>query len=74
MWTVTTTGNRSDKREQRQHVDARRAWDDYHGRIVSLEVGGFGGLAETAVKYGREWVADLHRGAERISITIERTA
>lgn len=74
MWTVTTTGDLPDDFDRRRHSDSRGAWDDYHGRILALETGGFSGLAETAVNYGREWVADLHRGTTRITVTIERTA
>ena len=71
---VTTTGDLPDEHEQREHRTAVHAWNDYSGRILELEIGGFTRDREQATEYGRRWVCDLYRGAERISVTIERTA
>jgi len=71
MWTVTTVGDLPDESERREHETAVRAWD-YSGRILELEIDGFTKHSETAAKFGREWVCDLQRGQERITVTIER--
>jgi hypothetical protein len=72
VWTVTTTGDLPDEHECRDHPESVAAWNDYRGRILELEVHGYG--QESEGEYGRRWVCDLRRGAERISVTIERTA
>ena len=74
VWTVTTDGDLPDEHELRVHDASIPAWDDYRGRILELEVHGFSQDSEGAVEYGRRWVCELRRGAERISVTIERTA
>jgi hypothetical protein len=48
--------------------------DDYAGRILELEINRFARTSEEANQYGRRWTCKLSRGAERISVTIERTA
>ena len=72
MLIVTTTGDLPDEHEQREHRTAVHAWNDYSGRILELEIDGFTRDREQATEYGRRWVCDLYRGAERITITIER--
>ena len=59
MWRVTTTGDLPDDREQREHRTAVHAWNDYHGRILELEIGGFIRDREQATQYGRQWVCAL---------------
>ena len=49
------------------------AWDDYWGRILELEVHGYTQEWEGAAEYGKRWLCELSRGAERITVTIERT-
>jgi hypothetical protein len=70
---VTTTGDLPDDHERREHRTAVHAWNDYSGRILELEIAGFTPDREQATEYGRRWVCDLYRGAERITVTIERT-
>lgn len=72
MWTVTTVGDLPDECERREHETAVRAWDDYSGRILELEIDGFTKHSETAAKFGREWVCELQRGQERMTVTIVR--
>jgi hypothetical protein len=74
MFRVTTRGDLPDDYEQRDHRTSVHAWNDYAGRILDLEINGFTRDAEEAIEYGRRWTASLSRGAERITITIERTA
>ena len=71
-WTVTTEGELPDEHELRRHEGAARAWDDYFGRILELEVHGFTRDGEE-VAYGKRWTCELHRGAEQIRVSIERT-
>ena len=70
-WTVTTVGEFPDEREHRAHNTATRAWDDYWGRILELEIHGYSRDRETAA-YGRRWACDLYRGQERLTVCIER--
>lgn len=51
-WTVTTVGELPDEREHRAHNTATRAWDDYWGRILELEIHAYCRDRETAA-YGR---------------------
>jgi hypothetical protein len=74
MWLVTTEGDLPDDYEQRQHEASTRAWDDYAGRILELEIDGYTRTDEQAAEYGRRWVCHLSRGIERMNITIERVA
>ncbi len=74
MWLVTTRGDLPDDYEQRAHTAAATAWNDYHGRILELEIGGFARDGEESTQYGRRWVCDLLRGVEQMSVGIERTA
>lgn len=70
-WTVTTDGELPDEHEVRQHDGAARAWDDYFGRILELEVQGWSRDGED-VAYGKRWTYGLRRGAELIRVSIER--
>ena len=70
-WTVTTEGELPDEHELRRHEGAARAWDDYFGRILELEVHGISRDGEE-VAYGRRWTCELRRGAEQIRVSIER--
>ena len=74
MWTVTTDGDLPDEHELRIHHASIPAWDDYHGRILELEVHGYTQENEGAVEFGRRWTCELRRGIELIHVTIERTA
>ena len=73
VWTVTTAGELPDEHELRVHDTSIPAWDDYHGRILELEVHGYTQESEGAAEYGKRWVCDLRRGIEQIRVTIERT-
>jgi hypothetical protein len=73
MWTVTTVGDLPNDCKRSEHTSTVDAWADYQVRILELEVDGFTHKGETAAKYGREWVSELHRGLERVSVTIDRT-
>jgi hypothetical protein len=72
MWHVTTTGDLPDDYERRDHDTPARAWEDYHGRILELEIHGFLRDAEDALQYGRRWICELSRGAEQVRVAIER--
>ncbi|MEP7022164.1 MAG: hypothetical protein ABI808_16090 [Pseudonocardiales bacterium] len=72
MWIVTTDGELPDEHEQRVHDASARAWDDYLGRILELEVHGYAKHGEEAASHGRRWGCELRRGRERISVSIER--
>ena len=72
MWAVTTEGDLPDDYERREHAEALAAWSDCDGRILELEIGGFEREGEDASRYGRRWTCELLRGAERISVTIQR--
>ena len=74
MWAVTTAGDLADEHELRAHDASITAWDDYRGRILELEVHDNTQESEGAAEYGKRWVCQLTRGADRISVTIERTA
>ena len=74
MWLVTTRGDLPDDHEQRDYDASAGAWDDYHGRILELEIGGFTRDGEESTQYGRRWICNLSRGIERMSIGIERIA
>lgn len=74
MWTVSTAGELPDEHELRVYDRSIPAWDDHHGRILELEVHGYTQEWEGAADYGKRWVCELSRGAERISVTIERVA
>ena len=41
VWTVTTAGELPDEHERRVYDTSIPAWDDYHGRILELEVHGY---------------------------------
>jgi hypothetical protein len=58
MWLVTTHGDLPDD-EQRVHDASAPAWDDYHGRILELEIAGFARDGEESSQYGRRWEYDL---------------
>jgi hypothetical protein len=73
MWAVTTRGDLPDDHEHRVHSAPRSAWSDYTGRILEFEIHGYTRLVET-VHYGREWICELVRGHERITVLIKRTA
>ena len=73
MWHVTTSGDLPDDYEQRDHDAPACAWDDYHGRILELEIGGFTRDGEEATTYGRRWISTLFRGVERMTVAIERS-
>jgi len=73
MWRVTTVGDLPDDYEQREHAVSAAAWDDYAGRILELEIDGFKRASEEASHYGRRWKCSLSRGAEQMTVTIERT-
>jgi len=74
MWQVTTRGDLPDEYEQRDHHASANAWDDYQGRILELEMGGFARDGDEAIEYGRRWALTLFRGVERMTVAIERTA
>ena len=74
MWAVTTQGDLADEHECRDHHETVRAWDDYRGRILELEIHGYTQESEGAAENGRRWVCELRRGSEHIRVTIERTA
>ena len=69
MRAVTTQGDLPDEHESRDHLESVPAWDDYWGRILELEVHGYSQEWEGAAEYGKRWVCELSRGAERISVT-----
>jgi len=71
---VTTSGDLPDDYEQRDHDASASAWDDYHGRILELEISGFTRDSEEATSYGRRWVSMLFRDVERMTVAIERAA
>ena len=73
LWAVTTQGDLPDEHESRDHPESVPAWDDYHGRILELEIHGYTQEWEGAADYGKRWLCELRRGAERITVTIERT-
>ena len=73
MWAVTTQGDLPDEHESRDHPESVPAWDDYRGRNLELEVHGYTQESESAAEYGKRWVCELSRGAERITVTITRT-
>ena len=66
-------GDFPDEHESRDHPESVPAWDEYWGRILELEVHGYTQEWEGAADYGKRWLCELSRGAERISVTIERT-
>jgi len=41
MWLVTTHGDLPDDYEERERDASPQAWDDYAGRILELEIGGY---------------------------------
>ncbi len=73
MWAVTTQGDLPDEHEFRDHPESVPAWDDYHGRILELEIHGYTQDSEGAAEYGRRWRCELRRGSEQITVQIERT-
>jgi hypothetical protein len=73
LWAVTTRGDLPDDHEHRVHRASHGAWSDYTGRILEFEINGYTKLVETA-RYGREWICQLVRGQERITVLIKRTA
>jgi hypothetical protein len=74
MWAVMTKGDVPSEREYRGHAETVAAWDDYANRILDLETHGYTRGEEKAALYGRRWSCELHRGNERVSVTIERPA
>jgi len=50
-----------------------RAWSDYWGCILELEIHRFARDGAEATQYGRRWVSVFLRGVERMSVAIERT-
>ena len=73
MWHVTTSGDLPDDYAARPRRASAKAWDDYHGRILELEIGGF--TRVTARKPPATAAAgSLFRGVERMTVAIERTA
>jgi hypothetical protein len=74
MWLVTTEGDLPDEYERNQHEASVWAWQDYSGRILELEIGGYTRAGQEAAEYGRRWVSSLWRGIERMTVTIERVA
>lgn len=73
VWIVTTIGDLPDDCEQREHEAAVLAWNDYEGRILELEIDGFLKDSEAATKYGLQWMCQLYRGQEPITVSIART-
>jgi len=65
-------GDLPDDYEQREHDASAPAWNDYHGRILELEIDGYTRDGDESTQYGRRWVYDLFRGIERVSVAIER--
>jgi hypothetical protein len=74
MWLVTTERELADDYERSAHADTVRAWQEYPGRILELEIDGYEQTDEESTLYGRRWVANLSRGIESIRVTIERVA
>ncbi len=69
---MTTDGDLPDEHESRLYELSEPAWSDYRGLILELEVHGFSQENEGAAEYGKRWLCELERGAERIRVTIER--